>query len=159
MTAPVETAYAALAARVAAALVAAGLLAAPGDLQIDPESRIEPAGDETEFVTAAALVKVRTAPVRQMLGRPANAPRYVVERECRVELALVGPEKAQRDTIAAAVLTALAALPGLHPTLDGAAERLLLTEQGDDELPPNGLTLSITYTLRLRSSDPLGRTA
>lgn len=38
------------------------------------------------------------------------------------------------------------------------AERLILGEQTDDELPPNGQTFFITFTIRVRSSDALGRT-
>lgn len=159
MTAPIEAAYAALADLIAQTLVGAGFLGATSLLEVDPEAPFEPSGDETEVVAAAALVKVRTGPVRQMLGRPASARRYVVERECRLELAQAGPNREARLSRDAAVVAALAVLPDQDPTLGGKVERWILGEQADDELPPNGTSVFVTFTLRVRSADPLGRTA
>ena len=153
----IEPAYSALADAIAADLVAAEFLPTVGVMEVDPSSPFTPTGDERELVRAAALVKVGTGVVRPLLGR--SAPRYVVERQCRLELALAGPARLLRDEIADKALARLAQLPARLPTLDGAAERLVLGEQTDDELPPNGISLFLTFTIRVRSGDPLGRTA
>ena len=153
----IEPAYSALASAIADDLVLAAFLPAATDLMIDPEAPFSPTGDERELVRAAALVKVRTGAVRTLLG--GSAPRYVVERECRLELALAGPARLLRDDVADATLGLLAQLPARVPTLGGVAERLTLGEQTDDELPPNGVSLFLTFTIRIRSGDPLGRTA
>jgi hypothetical protein len=153
----IEPAYSALAAAIAADLVAAQFLPAATDLMIDPEAPFSPSGDERVLVRAAALVKVRTGVVRTLLG--GAGPRYVIERECRLELALAGPARLLRDDVADATLGLLALLSARLPTLGGAAERLTLGEQTDDELPPNGISLFLTFTIRVRSGDPLGRTA
>lgn len=155
----IETAYAALGALLEETLRTSGFLDEAASLEIDPESPFEPSGDETEVIRAAALVKVRTWCPRQTIGRPAGARRYVVERECRLELALAGPDREQRKIIDHDTLSALALLPELDPTLDGAAERFLLGEQTDDELPPNGVASFLTFTLRVRSGDVLGLSA
>ncbi|MNT73171.1 hypothetical protein D3C72_2118450 [compost metagenome] len=83
----------------------------------------------------------------------------MIERECRLELALAGPARLLRDDVASDTLDRLAQLPARMPTLSGTAERLTLGEQTDDELPPNGISLFLTFTIRVRSGDPLGRTA
>lgn len=153
----IEPAYSALAAQIAADLVATDFLPVVDDLMVDPEAPFEPAGDERELVRAAALVKVRTGVVRTLLG--GSGPRYVIERECRLELALAGPARLLRDDVADATLGLLAQLPARAPTLGGVAERLILGEQTDDELPPNGISLFLNFTIRVRSGDPLGRTA
>lgn len=153
----IEPAYSALAAAIADDLVASAFLPSASDLMIDPEAPFSPTGDERQLVRAAALVKVRTGPVRTLLGGP--SPRYVIERECRLELALAGPARLLRDDVAGATLGLLAQLPARVPTLGGAAERLTLGDQTDDELPPNGISLFLTFTIRIRSGDPLGRTA
>lgn len=151
----IEPAYEELAAQIEHALQLVDFLP-PDGLKVDPEAPFIPTGDEASTVRAASLVKVRTAPVRQLLGLP--APRYVVERQCQFELAIAGPQKYRRSDWMDAVLTALATIPADYPTLGGRAERLILGEQTDDELPPNGLTFSLTFTIRVRSGDPLGRT-
>lgn len=153
----IEPAYSALAAAIADDLVAAQFLLATTDLKIDPAAPFSPTGDERVLVRAGALVKVRTVPVRTLLG--GESPRYVVERECRLELALAGPARLLKVTVADAALALLAQLPARLPTLGGTAERLVLGEQTDDELPPNGVSLFLTFTIRVRSGDPLGRTA
>lgn len=152
----IETAYTALGALLQTTLRATNFLGAEGLLELDPESPFEPSGEETDIIRAAALVKVRTYNPRQTVGRPAGARRYVVERECRLELALAGPNREQRKIIDLDTLSALALLPELDPTLGGAVERFLLGEQTDDELPPNGVATFLTFTLRVRSGDPLG---
>lgn len=153
----IETAYAALAALLENALRGTAFLDQAQLLEIDPEAPFAPSGDETGIIRAAALVKVRTAAARRTLGRPALSPRYVVERECRLELAIAGPNRGVRLEIARETLAVLAQLPDLHPTLGGEAERFMLGEQTDDELPPNGVATFISFTLRVRSSDPLGQ--
>ncbi len=153
----IETAYAALAELLETALRGTAFLEATQRLEIDPEAPFAPSGDETDIIRAAALVKVKTAAARRTLGRPALSPRYVVERECRLELAIAGPNRGDRLEISRQTLAVLAQLPDIHPTLSGAAERFVLGEQTDDELPPNGVATFITFTLRVRSSDPLGQ--
>ena len=153
----IEPAYDALAGAIAADLVAAAFLPTAGVMEVDPSSPFTPAGDERELVRAAALVKVGTGVVRTLLG--GERPRYVVERQCRLELALAGPARLLRDAIADEALGRLAQLPARLPTLGGTAERLVLGEQADDELPPNGVSLFLNFTIRVRSGDPLGRTA
>ena len=69
----IEPAYQQLAASIADALISAGFIGAVGDLKIDPAAPFTPTGDERSLVQAAALVKVRTAPVRQLLGGRAAA--------------------------------------------------------------------------------------
>lgn len=155
----IETAYDALAALIEASLTATEFLPLGERLQIDPESPFEPSGDETDVVRSAALVKVRTYVARQTLGRPAGQRRFVVERECRLELGIAGPNRDRRLTIKADTLAALAQLPETQPTLGGACERVVLAERTDDELPPNGVATFLTFTLRVRSGDPLGLSA
>lgn len=152
----IETAYLALADRLALSLVASGFLDRVDDLEIDPSSIFTPTGDEDELVRAAALVIVKTQSVRQILGGP--APRYVVERQCRLELAIAGPERLNGGALIQAALAALAIIPAAAPTLGGVAERLTLGDRTDEDLPPNGTALSLTFTIRVRSSDPLGCT-
>ena len=43
------------------------------------------------------------------------------------------------------------------PTLGGLCERCWLTTEEDDDLPPAGAKKLITFTIRLRSGDRLGR--
>lgn len=152
----IEPAYQELADQLAQALVAVGFIPSGDKLKIDPEAPFTPTGDERTLVCAAALVKLGTAPVRHILG--GAAPRYVVERQCRLELAAAGPARLMRSFRVNDVLNAVAAIPGRNPTLSGRAERLILGEQTDDELPPNGVSLFLTFTIRVRSGDALGRT-
>lgn len=159
MTAPIEIAYAALAEALADALVTAGFLTAPGLMQVDPEARWEPEGEESEVQTAAALFRLKTAPVRQLMG--GSSPRWVVERDARLELSATGPVPAGDPTHAARVLAVLAlaaALPATDPTLGQTCERLELTINEDADLATIGLATGITFTLRVRSGDPLGLT-
>lgn len=155
----IETAYAALVEAVGAALAHEdiGFLASAALLQVDPEAPVELAGDVEDIETAASVEKVETRPVRQILGRPER--RYVVERTCRVELQAVGPARATRLEIDAAAVSALAVLPDQSPTLGGTCERWQLTGVEDDPLPPNGVAKVLTFTLRVRSGDPLGTSA
>lgn len=154
-----ETAYAALAAELQTRLRETEFLSPTGVIQIDPDSPFEPSGEEEDLVVSAALVKVRTYVARQSIGRPAGARRYVVERECRLELGLAGPNRVRRLELEPATLAAVALLPETDPTLGGACERLILTERTDDELPPNGVAVFLTFILRVRSGDPLGLSA
>lgn len=153
----IEPAYLELSDRIAAALVAAEFIPAPADLKVDPPAPFTPTGDERTLIQAASLVKVQTASVRQILG--GVTPRHVVERQCRLELAIAGPDRLRRESRVEAALLALAVLPNQFPTLSGTAERLMLGDQTDDELPPNGVSFFLNFTIRVRSGDPLGRTA
>lgn len=153
----IETAYTAFTDAVAAALVAVDFLSAPTDLNIDPEDLVEPTGDELQILSAATVEKGETGPVRQILGRPEQ--RWVVERTCRVELMQYGPASDQRRTIDAAAVAAMAQLSVNAPNLSGACERLTLTESDETPVDPNGVARSFTFTLRVRSGDPLGVTA
>jgi len=154
----IETAYAALAAALSSALIAADFINQIADLKIDPTAAFEPNGDEATLIKHAALLSVRTNIVRTLLGGP--KPRYVIERECRLELAACGPASdAARKAALIAAQQAVVALAVDRPTLSGAAERLALTEQTTDELPPNGEVVLLTFILRVRSGDPLGLSA
>ena len=153
----IEPAYERLGELVEAVLIGSGFVTEPGGLKVDPTAAFEPSGEERQLITAASMVKVQTQSVRQILGRP--VPRHVVERQCRIELAMAGPNKGLRLMINDEMLAALALLPNSHPTLDGLAERLVLVDQADDDLPPNGVTVTLTFNIRVRSGDPLGRTA
>lgn len=152
----IEPAYERLALRIGEALLETGFIPDDKQLKIDPPAPFTPQGDERTLVCAAALVKIRTGSVRQLLGGP--APRHVVERECALELAIAGPDALRKELKIDWVLTRLATLPVRFPTLDGLAERLVLGEQTDDDLPPNGVSFSLNFIIRVRSGDPLGRT-
>lgn len=155
----IETAYAAFAAAAGTALAHAdvGFLASADLLKVDPEAPIETGGDPDTFETAASADIIQTGPVRQILGRP--EPRWVVERQCRVELQAAGPDRAERLAALAAAASALAVLPNTAPTLSGACERLTLTGVEDEVFEPNGVGKILSFTLRVRSGDPLGTTA
>lgn len=153
----IETAYAAFTQTVATALFDAGFLSDAAALRIDPEAPIEPAGDSYEYETAASVEKVQTGPVRQILGRA--EPRWVVERQCRVELLTAGPARDNRLEIDATVVGVLATLPNRLPTLSGTCERLVLTGVEDSPVEPNGVAKILMFTIRVRSGDPLGTSA
>lgn len=153
---PIDTAYQAQAGGLATALLGAGFLASTDQLQVDPSSPNAMDGDEASFATAAALVKLTTTSPRAIMGGPTR--RYVVERTSRLELGVVGPDAAARAEVLGAALAACAALPEDDPTLGGLVERFFVGDQEDDDLPPNGAKVFLTFTLRLRSGDPLGLT-
>lgn len=165
MTAPIELAYEALGAKLAAALVAAEFLLATTDFVLNPTSPFEPTepdaeddgeGEPTVQVTAS-LVKLKTGPVRQILGRPTQ--RFVVERLCLLELSVFGGDAARQAALYDAAITAAAGVPVAFSTLEGLCEMLLIAEAEDDAIAPSGDVTSITFSIRLRSGDPLGRTA
>lgn len=155
----IETAYAAFTAEIAAALAHedVAFIATAAALQVDPEAPIELGGDPDIFETAASVDKGDTGPVRQILGRPEQ--RWIVGRDCRVELQASGPNRSERLAAIAAAASALAVLPNGDPTLGGTCERLLLTGVEDETLEPNGVAKILTFTLRVRSGDPLGTSA
>lgn len=153
----IETAYAAFACAVTQALVAGSFVLDDAAVRVDPEAASEPDGDETDIVTFATIEKGVTRPVRQILGR--SEQRWVVERECRVELLSAGPARDRRLEIDAGAVAVLARLPTVLPTLDGECERLLLTGVEDEIVPPNGVAKVFTFILRVRSGDPLGASA
>lgn len=150
-------AYAAFTAALAEALVAAQFLPEAAALRVDPQDLVEPTGDELEVQTSAMVENGQTRPVRQILGRPTQ--RWVVEGDCRVELMAWGPSGETRLEISAAAVAAVAALPATLPTLAGACERLLLTGLDEAPIEPNGVSKAFTFTLRVRSGDPLGASA
>ena len=152
----IEPAYLRAAELFEQALISAGFITEAGALKIDPTAAFEPSGDERVLITAASLVKVQTQSVRQIIGLP--APRHIVERQCRLELGIAGPRRDMRIAIDSDMLDALALLPNAHPTLDGLAERFTLDDQTDDDMPPNGVSVTLSFTIRVRSGDPLGRT-
>lgn len=159
---PIEDAYLALSERLADHLVAAGFVPTADRLLIDPEARWEPEGAETEVQTAAALFQLRTAPVRQLMGAGPDRPRWVVERDARLELSATGAVPEGDPTHGQRILTVLALVAGLpasDPTLGQQCERLELTVAEDNDVPTIGRASGITFTLRVRSSDPLGLTA
>jgi hypothetical protein len=153
MTGPIEIAYAALAQAVQGALVASGF-SATGGLEIDPTGPFQPSGDETQIVTAAALVQIRTEAVTTFLGAP--KPRYVVERTVNLELAAAGADEIARLRTVDAALRACAAIALDAPSLGGAAERVMVLGRDDDDLPPNGTKQVLGFILRVRANDPLG---
>ena len=73
-------------------------------------------------------------------------------------MALAGPSRGLRLVINETTLNAVAVLPNANPTLDGMAERFVLGEQQDEDLPPNGVSVTLDFIIRVRSGDPLGRT-
>lgn len=153
----IETAYAALTAALGQALTTAGFISAAEALRVDPEDLIEPTGDELDVQTSAMVERGETRPVRQILGRP--QPRWVVEMDCRLELMIWGPSGADRLEISIDAIAAVSTLPAVAPTLSNACERLLLTGLDAAPIEPNGVSKTFTFTLRVRSGDPLGATA
>lgn len=153
MSQPIEDGYSALAQAIDTALSDAGFIP-DGKLEIDPPSPFAPNGDETELVTAAALVKIETKSVQTFLGAP--LPRYAVERQVRLELGAAGPDEDARKASLAAAVAAVAAIIVTNYQLGGRAERALLTASTDDDLPPNGSKTIMDLTIRVRANDPLG---
>lgn len=154
----IETAYAAFTAAVGAALAHedVGFIATAAALQVDPEAPIEAGGDPDAFETAASVEKIQTGPTRQKLGLPQQ--RFVVERQCRVELQAAGPSRSERLAALELATSALAILPNSNPTLGGACERLTLTGGEDSVFEPNGSGNILAFTIRIRSGDALGTT-
>lgn len=160
MASPIETAYAALVEAVGEALVEAGFLSTTEALREDPEGVWEPDGEEGGQVSAAAVFKLRTAPVRPLMG--GGVRRWVVDRQVRVELASAGPTPDAGDANEVrltAALAALAVLPSDDPTLGQTCERCELIEADDDDLPPNGARKTVSFAIRVRAGDPLGQTS
>lgn len=161
MTAPIEAAYAAAQTAVAAALVAAGFLQDPTQLEVEPVAPFEPVDDSdtenpAEFRTAAAMMQEDTKPIRTFMGGP--APRFCVERQIRLELASYGADKARWTAVLEAAVAAVSSLTATNPSLDGSAERFLFVEAVPQPLEPNGDQRFITFAIRVRSGDPLGMT-
>ena len=152
-----ETAYAALGAALANALVGAGALGSAGAFAVDPPTDIEPDGEAQALNVAAGLVKLQTSATQRMLGGAAR--RYQVDRQCALELAVASPDPAERETILEAALAACAVLPETNPALGGLAERFELLDREDEPWPPNGARVVLTFFLRVRSGDALGLSA
>lgn len=160
MTAPIDTAYAALCAKLAEDLVTAGFLARPEALEVDPAGACAPGGDETAVQTSAQIFSLSIDPVRQLMGGAVS--RWVVDAQYRLELAAFGPSAEGEETYKqrlAAAMTAVALVVADDPTLGQTCERLIASSSEDDDLPPNGMKVAVPLTIRLRAGDPYGRTA
>lgn len=155
MMGPIDVAYRALGVLIGQALAAVGFLATAEGLQIDPADEVA-TEDFGELATAAALLQITTQPARTFLGR--GAGRHIVERVCRVELAISSANRERLDDVLAQAVTALACIPLDNPTLSGAAERVALTGQDYDDLP-SGARVSLDLTIRASAADPLGLVA
>ncbi|MBJ7485960.1 hypothetical protein [Brevundimonas sp.] len=152
-----DAALAALAAAIAHRLVTAGYIATTEALAVDDADAVAPTGEETDFVTWAALTRGETRTVRTLLGRPGS--RFVVEHRATLQLAWAGPDRPAGRLLHSQTLQAIATLPVEFPTLSGAVERFFLEEGSDEPLPPNGWGTTLVCAIRIRSSDPLGLTA
>lgn len=154
---PIEVAYAAFGDQLAAALVAAEFLTATDLFKVDPAEPIEVDGDATGW-TAATMLNMGTVPARTLIG--GGAPRFVVERQVRVEIAATAQDKTALDAKIAAGSSAVVAFVGVGAdlTLGGRLERLTVTSAEVEDLAPMGQKLFITFALRLRAGDPLGLT-
>ena len=155
---PIDTAYEALAAEVRARLVLADFVAAPADVRIDPDGKVSTRRHGVGE-TAAALISGGQSVGRSMMG--GGSARHLVDRRARVELAISGGDVAWRDARVDNALTRLALLPIDLPTLAGACERLAIEEADEDDLGPgtHGRRITVTFTVRVRSADPLGKIA
>lgn len=160
MTAPIDAAYAIFCGALAEALVDAGFIAAVEGLEIDPPGPCHPSGDETSVQTAAQLFALDIQIVRPLLG--SGTPRYLLDFGYRLELAAFGPapdggpdDKARMK----AAMDAIAPVADADPTLTQTCDRVSLVGAEDDDLPPNGVKTALTFNIRLRAGDPLGRTA
>lgn len=159
MSGAMDDAYRALGDTIAEALVAAGFLSAIEKLEIDPEGDWEPDGEDTEVQTGASLIRLQTRPVRQIFG--GGRTHYVVERDVSLSVGAAGTVPAGDPTHEQRVgelLPLLAAIPADDPTLGGACERVEMTAADDDLLPSDGIRKTLTFTIRVRSGDPLGMT-
>lgn len=157
MSGPIDAAYTALAAKIATALAAAHFIASAAKLEIDPEGPTEIDGDPRHVESVAILLQLQTGAVRTLVG--SGTPRFVVERQARLELAIAGPDRADRNARLTDALTGVAPIGITDPTLGGTAERAGITGQEDGDLPPNGRKVFLTFYVRVRAGDPLGLTA
>ncbi len=155
MTAVIDLAYGELQRLIGVALVGCQFIKDQAGLQVDPPNSFEPQGYDEFLVTSAAILKLSASPTAQMLGA---TPRYVVERTHRLELGAAGPQQADWQAALDNAVTACAPIAAVNPTLGGLCERLFLTVDETDDLPPDGQKAILTFTIRLRSGDPLGRT-
>ena len=161
-TAIIDVAYLAAAEQLRGACVAAGFLAEGQSLFMDPDHIWEPEVAEIagagQQLTAAALFKLSTRPMRQLSG--GDRSHFVVERDIRIELASVGAisEDLNHEDRLGGALDLIAVIDQADPTLGGLCERWWLTGLEDDDLAPSGAKKLITFTIRLRSADRLGRT-
>lgn len=151
MSGPIDRAYLGLAEAVRGALAGSGFLISGDKLEVDPSSPSEPDGESGDIQSTAQLFKGATEPLRTFLGNP---PRYAVEREAMLELAICGPDDARAQALASAS-AACAKIPLMIPAV-GGAERVELRGAEADDLPPNGEKLFLTFVLRVRSGDVLG---
>ncbi len=153
----IDVGIATLGEAIGAALESAGFLGTALDLAIDASDAVPPSGDETTFVSWAALTRGQTQTVRALLGGP-DGPRYVVEHRAMLDMAWAGPERVLGKDMHALGVAAIAALPQRDPTLSGRVERFFIERGEDQALPPNGWSSSLICAFRIRSSDPLGLT-
>lgn len=158
MSAPIELAYLAAAAKIAGALAASGFLTDGAKVEVDPESTTEIDGEPADLVSAAILLKVETGPVEGRTRLGSGVGRYLIQREARLALANAGPNRDARDAVFEAALVALAPMPDLDPTLGGIAERWGFTGLEDADFEPSGRKAILSLFVRVRSGDALGRT-
>lgn len=152
MTAPADTAFSALAAALGARLAAAGFLAAPQSLVVNPAAAFEDAADGPVF---AALYLEDVAVVQTFLGRA--QPRYEVRLSCALTAGALGPGA---DSQLARAQDVLAALLLEDETLGGAALQLEAREAAAfDVLEPEGRRWTQGLAITISAADPLGRVA
>lgn len=156
MTAPADAAFAAWHQALATALVSAGVLPSAAGLEAQPETALEPSGDEDALQAAAATFPTVTRAVRALLGGP--AARWVLETQVRFEVGAFGGTRSERDAATAAAATAAAsAAAGLNAGPVTTLERVVLDGVEPGDLPPNGQTLTVVLRLRFSAADELGR--
>jgi len=148
-------AYQALGRNLRGALLSAGVLAHPDAFEVDPVTGVEPSETSATISAVAGLIGLETVPDLRFLGSPR---RYVVERQARLELAISGPTPEARAAVITRAVTSAATLPERDPTLGGLCERLEIQSLEDEDWPPNGQKILITFLLRVRSADALGMT-
>ncbi len=148
-------AYQALARSLRDALLAAGVLASPTAFEVDPLTGVEPSETSDTISAVAGLIGLETTSEIRFLGSPR---RYVVERLARLELAISGPSPEARLAVVTRAMASAAMLTERDPTLGGLCERLEIPSLEDEDWPPNGQKILITFLLRVRSGDALGMT-
>ncbi len=155
---PIDDAYQALIAEVRARLLLSDFVASPDDLKVDPDGKVD-TRRHGRGETCAALINAGQSVGRSLMG--GGSARHLVDRRARVELAIAGGDRAWRDALVDRALTRFARLPLDLPTLGGACERLAIEEGDEDDLAPGtpGRRVSVTFTVRVRAADPLGKVA
>ena len=154
-TGPLPLAIETVFTRLGLTLLAEGFIQKLEELKRDPEAAYEPQGDLKTIETWAAFESGDPKVARTVLG--SGSARYLVECECVLELASEGPDRAARLALEQATRTALAALADTDPTLGGVVERWMISRTAFEPMGPVGSRILIGWTVRVRSSDPLGQ--